>query len=48
METILTDLKGDVKDSRALLKWQSVDNSLFELDENTLLVSKSPCFEQIY
>ena len=31
--------KGDYRDPKALLKWQSVDNSLFELDKNTLMVS---------
>lgn len=35
-------LEGDVRDPRALLKWQSVDNSLFELDENTLVPLPPP------
>lgn len=30
--------EGDSKDPKARLKWQSVDNSLFELDEHTMLV----------
>lgn len=30
--------EGDYRDPKALLRWQSVDNSLFELDENTLMV----------
>lgn len=35
----ISDLfEGDWKDPKARLKWQSVDNSLFELDEHTLLV----------
>lgn len=35
---ILDLFEGDWKDPKARLKWQSVDNSLFELDEHTLLV----------
>ncbi|MCJ1469965.1 hypothetical protein MMC07_008610 [Pseudocyphellaria aurata] len=34
--------KDDVRDSRARLKWQSVDNPLFELDERTLLPLPPP------
>lgn len=30
--------EGDCKDPKARLKWQSVDNPLFELDEHTMLV----------
>ena len=32
-------LEGDCHDPKARLKWQSVDSSLFELDEHTLTVS---------
>ena len=31
--------RGGVQDLKARLKWQSVDNSLFELDDETLTVS---------
>jgi len=31
-------LRGDGRDPRARLKWQSIDNSLFELDETMLTV----------
>ncbi|KAL9065242.1 MAG: hypothetical protein Q9161_008364 [Pseudevernia consocians] len=33
---------GDYGDPKAVLKWQSVDNSLFELDENTLMPLPPP------
>lgn len=35
---ISLSFEGDWKDPKARLKWQSVDNSLFELDEHTMLV----------
>lgn len=31
-------LTGDFRDPEARLKWQSVDNPVFELDEGSLLV----------
>ena len=34
--------KGDSGDASALLEWQSIDNSLFKLDDNTLLVRTAP------
>lgn len=36
--------EGDSRDPKTLLKWQSVDNSLFVLDENTLMV----CAETVH
>lgn len=33
---------GDYRDPKALLKWQSIDNSLFELDDNTLMPLPPP------
>lgn len=35
--------KENARDSKARLKWQSVDNPLFELDEHTLLVCIKAC-----
>lgn len=41
LSLILDNTKGGPKDFQARLKWQSVDNSLLELDEHTLLVTIS-------
>ena len=32
-------IKGNFADSKAMLKWQSIDNALFELDQDTLMVN---------
>lgn len=35
---VINMFTGDFRDPEARLKWQSVDNPVFELDEGSLLV----------
>ncbi|KAL9041106.1 MAG: hypothetical protein Q9214_004223 [Letrouitia sp. 1 TL-2023] len=48
MVVMVTDLlTGDFRDPEARLKWQSVDNPVFELDEGSLLPLPTPASSDV-